>query len=76
MRTTEHRPTIQVTYLNGREFHRITWRGMPNVTLVWAIERHVRPGVFRGHLMARIETGQTVQQWLNAGGHPSTTNIT
>jgi hypothetical protein len=52
MQTTA-RPTVQVSYLNGRQFRRVTWHA-EGVTLIFAVGRHVRPGVFRGHLMARI----------------------
>jgi hypothetical protein len=51
--STYTKPTIQVTYFNGRQFRRHTWHA-DGVTLIFAVDRHVRPGVFRGRVLARI----------------------
>ncbi len=51
--------TVQVTWLNGKEFRKITWRhplGMTvtSVTVVWAVWKHRNSSVMEATLMGRV----------------------
>jgi len=49
------RPITQVVWFGGREFRHVTWRGIPNVTVTWAVWEHVTPAIMRARFMGRRE---------------------